>query len=112
MNTMTDRHLGPGWDAQAISSIAEEHYGGLKELFEAHGWPERGSNMMPTQQCRVAEVYGSVANFVRDHEFAALMDPLEAIERDPPNVWLTSAYVLFPGNWGLLHSTVAVMAAR
>ena len=79
---MTDRHLGPGWDAQAINSIAEEHYGRLKELFEAHGWPERGSSMMPIQQRRVAEVYGSVANFVRDHEFAALMDPLEAIERD------------------------------
>ena len=109
---MTDRHLGPGWDAQAINIIAEEHYGGLKELFEAHGWPERGSSMMPIQQRRVAEVYGSVANFVRDHEFAALMDPFEAIERDPPNVWLTSAYVLFLGNWGFTEKRMRASFIR
>lgn len=38
-----------GWDAQAIRDIAESHYGGFAQMFEAHGWPERGAQMMPAQ---------------------------------------------------------------
>lgn len=31
-----------------------------------------------------------------------IMTPLEAIERDPSNVWLTSFYGFAPRNWGFL----------
>lgn len=31
-----------------------------------------------------------------------MMDPLDAIRRDPPNVWLTSFYGFSPGSWGYL----------
>ncbi|UWQ41879.1 hypothetical protein K3718_01960 [Leisingera aquaemixtae] len=53
----------PGWDAKAIAKVAKEQFGGLREMFEAHGWPERGSQMMPAQQKRVKEAYGSVEAF-------------------------------------------------
>lgn len=58
----------PGWDAKAIARIAKEKYGGTTQMFEAHGWPERGSKMMIAQQRLVKEHYGSVANFVKYHE--------------------------------------------
>ena len=56
-----------GWDAQAIAEIAMAKYGGYAALFEAHGWPERGSNMMRKVQTRVKETYGSVEAFVEHH---------------------------------------------
>jgi hypothetical protein len=31
-----------------------------------------------------------------------MMNPLDAIRRDPPNVWLTSFYGFDPGSWGYL----------
>ena len=55
----------PGWDARAITNIASEHFGGYKGLFEEHGWPERGSDMMRKVQARVKETFGSVEAFVR-----------------------------------------------
>lgn len=60
----------PGWDAIAIARIAKEKYGGTKQMFESHGWPERGSQMMISQQRLVKERYGSIAEFVRHHEHA------------------------------------------
>ena len=57
----------PGWDAKEIARIAKETYGGLEQMFEAHGWPERGAAMMPSQQRRVADTYGSVEAFVKKH---------------------------------------------
>ncbi|BDI59706.1 hypothetical protein MACH05_02660 [Qipengyuania nanhaisediminis] len=56
--------FAPGGDAKAISQIATEHFGGYTEMFEAHDWPERGSDMMRKVQTRVADQYGSVAAFV------------------------------------------------
>jgi len=53
-----------GWDAQAISRTAKEVFGGYREMFEYHGWPERGSKMMPNAGKRIKEHYGSVENFV------------------------------------------------
>lgn len=57
----------PGWDAKEISRIARDSYGGLRQMFEKHDWPERGAAMMPAQQSRVAEEYGSIEAFVRKH---------------------------------------------
>lgn len=58
----------PGWDAKAIARIAKEKYGGTQQMFEAHGWSERGSKMMISQQRLVKEHYGSVQRFVQHHE--------------------------------------------
>lgn len=58
---MTTRQ--PGWDAKIISLIAKEVFGGFQRMFEVHGWPERGEDMMRKVQSRVAETYGSVERF-------------------------------------------------
>jgi hypothetical protein len=57
-----------GWDAKAISRIAREKYGGTRQMFEFHNWPERGSKMMTSQQRHVKEHYGSIEAFVLHHE--------------------------------------------
>jgi hypothetical protein len=54
---------GPGWDAKVIHQVARERFGGLLGMFEHHGWPERGSEMMRFVQGRVKETYGSVEAF-------------------------------------------------
>ena len=108
---MDERPRGPGWDAQAIQRIANEHYGGLAGLFEAHGWPERENAMMPAQQSRVAEAYGTVAEFEHAHDPSALVAPLDAMKQEPPNVWLTSAYGFGPESWGYLGFTQERMRA-
>ena len=56
----------PGWDAQAIHKIAKDKFGGLKEMFEYHGWPERGSEMMTSVSTHVVDRYQSVENFRRE----------------------------------------------
>jgi len=53
----------PGWDAKEITRIASQQFGGFPEMFDAHGWPERGSDMMRKVQSRVKETYGSIAAF-------------------------------------------------
>ena len=53
----------PGGDAIAISRIAREKFGGYREMFIHHGWPERGKDMIPAVQSRVANHYGSVKAF-------------------------------------------------
>ena len=58
---MTDRP--PGWDAKIIALVAKEAFGGFQRMFEVHGWPERGEDMMRKVQTRVSETYGSVENF-------------------------------------------------
>ena len=56
----------PGWDAKVIAEIARRS-GGYAAMFEAHGWPERGSDMMRKVQKRVVESYGSVRAFAEHH---------------------------------------------
>ena len=58
----------PGWDAQVITEIAKERYGGFEKMFESHGWPERGADMMRKVQMRVAKKYGSVEAFKEAHK--------------------------------------------
>lgn len=58
----------PGWDAKAIARISRAEFGGLRQMFEAHNWPERGQKMMPSVQSRVAEHYGSIEEFVEKFE--------------------------------------------
>lgn len=60
---MTQTTYDQGGDAKAIAEIAKERFGGYREMFKYHGWPERGSDMMCKVQTRVAETYGSVHEF-------------------------------------------------
>lgn len=62
-----DKARPPGWDAKEIHRIASGNYGGLLQMFEAHGWPERGSDMMRQVQGRVKKEYDSVEAFVAKH---------------------------------------------
>jgi hypothetical protein len=57
----------PGWDAKEIARIAYEYYRGMAPMFEAHNWPERGSQMLPSVQRRVSENYGSIEQFMNFH---------------------------------------------
>jgi hypothetical protein len=60
---MTDRPYTQGGDAKAIAEIAKARFGDFTGMFEHHGWPERGSEMMRKVQTRVKETYGSVQAF-------------------------------------------------
>ena len=60
---MTQSKFAPGGDAQVIAEIARRRFGGFSQMFEYHGWPERGQDMMPKVQTRVVESYGSVRAF-------------------------------------------------
>lgn len=91
-----------GGDAQAIQRVASAYYGSYANMFEAHGWPERGNKIMPSVQTRVVETYGTVRAFEIAHQRGDLMFPMEAIYRKTPNVWLTSFYGFRPHEWGFL----------
>ena len=99
----------PGWDKKAINKIAKECYGDLKSMFEEHGWVTDGKTFGQVAPTRVVETYGSVKAFVTAHEFGkegnCLLNPLAAIENDPPQVWLTSFYAFDPEQWGVLTFT-------
>lgn len=62
---MTKKTFPPGGDAKAIAEIAKRRFGGYLKMFEHHGWPERGQDMMLKAQTRVVETYGSVREFDR-----------------------------------------------
>ena len=60
---MTQTTYAPGGDATVIAEIARRRFGDFSRMFEHHGWPERGSDMMRKVQTRVVESYGSVRAF-------------------------------------------------
>ena len=39
------QRYAPGGDAQALAEIARRAFGGYLEMFEHHGWPERGTDI-------------------------------------------------------------------
>lgn len=94
-----------GGDAKAITVTANAYYGGYKNMFEVHGWPERGDKLMTSAPARIVEAYGSIEEFEALHRRGDLMFPMEAIRSKPPNVWLTSYYGFNPEVWGFLGFT-------
>lgn len=60
---MTKSNYTPGGDAKVIAAIAKARFGNFTVMFEYHGWPERGQDMMCKVQTRVVETYGSVRAF-------------------------------------------------
>lgn len=97
---MDDR--SPGWDTRAIKLIADEYYGGYAGLNAALGWSGQGNLLMPGTNGRVKNAYGSIEQFIAAHPIPKLIDPLDAIDSEPPNVWLTSFYGFSPQNWGFV----------
>lgn len=106
---MSYNNRNPGWDKKAINEIAKECYGGLDAMFKEHEWDAEGKTFSQIAPTKVAKTYGTVEAFVIAHEFGKggnlLLNPLAAIERDPPQVWLTSFYGFDPDKWGVLTFT-------
>lgn len=106
---MSDLRRQPGWDKQAVNGIAAAEYGGLEEMFAAHGWKKGDNTYGQVAPSRVKATYGSVDAFVRAHENGragnALLDPTVAITSDPPQVFLKSFYGFTPDTWGFLGYT-------
>ena len=96
----------PGWDKAAVNRIANEQYGGLQQLFDAHGWQVGDRVISQVQAQRAVEEYGSVEAFVRAHEdgrdLNPVLDTLAAIRSDPPQVFLKSFHGFTPETWGFL----------
>lgn len=103
---MSELDRSPGWDKAAVNDIAKKQYGGLRQMFEAHGWEVGDRQISHVQAQQAVEEYGSVEAFVRAHkqgrEFNAVLDPLAAIRTDPPQVFLKSFHGFTPETWGFL----------
>lgn len=95
----------PGGDAQAIKRVADNYFGSFKNMFEVHGWPERGADMMTSAPRHIIEKFGTIRNFEETYQPGEFMSPMQAIYADPPNVWLTSFYGFRPEGWGFLGFT-------
>ena len=65
---MNHSTYNPGGDAKVIAEIANARFGGFRQMFEHHQWPERGSDMMRKVQTRVKETYGSVRAFEQKYQ--------------------------------------------
>lgn len=106
----------PGWDKQAINRIARDEYGGLKAMFEAHGWTADDRIISQIAPTKVVESYGSVASFVKAHADGRTLNPLLDIEAafksDPPQVFLKSFHGFTPESWGFLGFTEAFARDR
>ncbi|WP_289036644.1 hypothetical protein [uncultured Roseibium sp.] len=96
---MNDRSYTPGGDAQVISEIAKKHFGDFAKMFERHGWPERGSEMMRKVQARVVETYGNV------RAFEAHFRSIERFSKDAKSIWTDDTSVLFTSFWGWTPET-------
>jgi hypothetical protein len=57
----------PWWDATAAHRIARENYGSMLAMFEAHGWPERGTKMMPVLSSHIVAQWGGIAAALAAH---------------------------------------------
>lgn len=95
----------PGWDRRAINRIAIEYYDGLEGMFEAHGWDRSGRTFGQIAPTRVVETYGSVESLCLEHPLPRLLTFQEALEADPPQVWIKSFYGFYPEAWGMLGYT-------
>jgi hypothetical protein len=64
---MTKAGYAPGGDAKIIAEIAKRKLDNFTAMFEHHGWPERGADMMRKVETRVLESYDSVRAFEERH---------------------------------------------
>lgn len=94
-----------GGDVQAISRIVKSFYGGYPYMFRNHGWDAPGEKMMILAPTLIVEAYGSIKQFEELHRAGDLMPPMEAIQSDPPNVWLTNFHRFLPEEEGFIGFT-------
>lgn len=96
---MNARSYTSGGDAQVISEVAKRQFGDFTKMFEHHGWPERGSDMMRKVQTRVVEKYGSV------RAFEAHFQRIDSFGKDAKSIWADNTSVLFTSFWGWTPET-------
>lgn len=106
---MSELDRSPGWDKRAVNRIAKEQYGGLKPMFEAHGWTTDGRVISQIAPTKIAGTYGSIDAFERAHldglEGNFLLNPLAALKSRQPKVLLTSYFGFTPWDWPCLTFT-------
>lgn len=93
---MTGDTYTPGGDAKAIATVANRFFDGYAAMFEHHGWPERGADMMRKVQTRVVETYGSVRAF--EDQFSEKASSQAQIAA--PDCWTDQTSVLLTSYWG------------
>lgn len=106
---MSGAKRGPGWDKRAVNEIANRDYGGLPEMFAAHGWTTQGRSVSQIAPTKIVESYGSIASFEAAHRDGRdrnpMLDPLAAFRNDPPEVFIKSFHGFTPESWGFLGYT-------
>lgn len=93
MMTLSD--YPQGGDAQAISRIAAEVYGGYRQMFDAHGWSAPGEKLMTSASALIVQQYGSIRAF----EVAHLAREINIWDRGY-SVFFTSFWGWSPETWG------------
>lgn len=86
-----------GGDAQAIKEVAEQVYGGYRQMFDAHGWNVPGDKLMTSASSLIVENYGSIESFEKTHFGNA--NELWDCEYD---VRLTSLWAWMPSSWAAI----------
>ena len=86
----------PGGDQKAITKIANEHYGGYRELFEAHGWRWTGQKAMADSSTLVKDFYGTIANFAQYRDVNGLP---ENPFNNTPSVFIKAFHGFHPASW-------------
>ncbi|KUO66910.1 MAG: hypothetical protein APF80_14245 [Alphaproteobacteria bacterium BRH_c36] len=84
-----------GGDAQAISRIATEVYGGFRQMFDAHGWDAPGNKLMTAAPALIVNQYGSIRGFEAAHQKPSRFEGYSASD-----VWDRGYSVLFTSFWG------------
>ena len=54
---------GLGWEMRAITTIAQERFGGLQDMFRHHGWSWLGAGWLGAANRKIVEEYGSIEQF-------------------------------------------------
>lgn len=84
-----------GGDAQAISLIAKEVYGGFRQMFDSHGWDAPGEKLMTSAPALILKQYGSIQAFEAAHQ-----ERLSIEHPSAKDIWDRGYSVLFTSFWG------------
>lgn len=103
---MSSPDRSPGWDKRVVNRIAKEQYGGLRAMFDAHGWSTDGRVISQIAPTRVVGTYRSIGAFELAHAYGRdrnfILDPLAVLREPEPKVLLTSYFGFTPWDWPCL----------
>lgn len=106
---MSTPDRSPGWDKRAVNRIAKEQYGGLRAMFDAHGWSTDGRVISQIAPTKVVGTYRSIEAFELAHAYGRdrnfILDPLAVLREPEPKVLLTSYFGFTPWDWPCLTFT-------